>query len=247
MQTPPEAARRLRSAATVTASPSESPPAPLTSLRLTPVRNSTRRCSRLVVDIAGGGFRWRSEATSTALLNSARIASPAVLRMRPRCSCTSFSKTTLCPRNVCSVFLVFRRAGPAVRLRPRQGSSRLRSRPSAQCRCQPSAPRSRPTGRDHNTRREPSYAAARLPAGRKCCPGWAGPATLANPREIGTSFVQPWPSIPQHHRARVQRRRGARKWVVATGAAIVEPRPAGEMRGLCMGQTVAVLSLYWLF
>ena len=134
MQTPPGSAAACRRAATLTPSPSKSAPCTMTSPRLTPMRNSTRRCSgswSLRVRRAA----WISVAqrtASTALLNSARIASPAVLKMRPRCSCTSFSKTTLCPRNVCRVFSS---SSAMSRLYAATSAERivasLRSRPSA--------------------------------------------------------------------------------------------------------------------
>ena len=77
----------------------------MTSPRLIPIRNLTWR--------EGGNrsFRVRSAAwisvaqrtASTALANSARIASPAVLKIRPRCVATRDSNTFLWPRNVFSV------------------------------------------------------------------------------------------------------------------------------------------------
>ena len=52
---------------------------------------------------------WISVAqrtASTALPNSARIASPAVLKTRPRCRVTSFLNTSECPRRFERLLLV---------------------------------------------------------------------------------------------------------------------------------------------
>src|SRR6516164_5966855 len=131
---PPGSAADCNRAATLTPSPSRSSPSSITSPRLTPMRNLTCRCS------GNWSLRVRSAAwisvahrtASTALPNSARIASPAVLKTRPRCRATSFSKTSLCPRkvrSVCSSSWAIKRLYSATSAERMVAS--LRSRPSA--------------------------------------------------------------------------------------------------------------------